>query len=246
MSPEWKDVGTAEQPLHLKLPDGSWRTYAGGAGVPLIQKQADGTWLEVAWEGTAGPTYVEIDVRLTFSGFNVDPLPPNSESTTWAYGPNHAGDLNTADGAGSYISVSNFGVLGGVSTSYVVTSRLQLSRAVPEDFDILSTTITAQSRTVTAPYAGGFRIDLIGATSGSLLGAYTLPEPLDNAWHSRTIPWTNAISSATDGRNLLTAARSSNPVRIMEHGITQFTVAGFNNEHQISQLYVDYHLRVLA
>lgn len=49
MSPEWKYVGTTEQPLHIKMPDGAWRTFQGNAGTPLKQKQSDGTWKNVAW-----------------------------------------------------------------------------------------------------------------------------------------------------------------------------------------------------
>lgn len=52
-------VGTPERPLRMRMPDGSWRTYAGGTGVPLRQKQPDGSWLVVATEGVWTDTPVE-------------------------------------------------------------------------------------------------------------------------------------------------------------------------------------------
>jgi hypothetical protein len=54
----WTTVGTATQPVRLRLPDGTWRLYGGGTGVPLREKQPDGSWRVVATEGVGGPVVV--------------------------------------------------------------------------------------------------------------------------------------------------------------------------------------------
>ncbi len=47
----WLGVATRTQPLKLRLPGGTWRTYGDGVGTPLYQKQPDGSWRIVAREG---------------------------------------------------------------------------------------------------------------------------------------------------------------------------------------------------
>lgn len=79
----FRTVGTADQPVRLKLPDRSWRLFAGGTGAPLYQKQSDGTWLVVAREGGATPIPsqgpVTVDAQeLSIGNTGVITLPDSS------------------------------------------------------------------------------------------------------------------------------------------------------------------------
>jgi hypothetical protein len=60
----FKDVGSPKQPLFLKLPNGEWREYAGGSGVPLKMKMADGSWKTLTTAGRPAPSELfPIDVN---------------------------------------------------------------------------------------------------------------------------------------------------------------------------------------
>lgn len=89
----WLDVATRTQPLKVKLPGGVWRTFGDGTGVPLYEKQADGSWRIIAREGFGA------DVVVPASSYTFSPR---------YYSLGGRAPFATANQSGTTLSVTNF------------------------------------------------------------------------------------------------------------------------------------------